>query len=238
MRPRLAFAAFPALVLVLLAGAALADQPGASASAGGSSAPPAAATAKPAAAPAKPAAAAPSVPKQVLKDPENKRGISPYMEAVVRGQRAFVARDIPGAVTAFQDAIKIDTEQALAFYRLGEAQLESGKPDEAEIAWNNALKKPGSEDQHAKVLFAIADLHERQKKWASAKEAWSAYAAYLQAHAKVIGYPAVSIERTKVIDRHVKDEIDYAAVKERIAKRQAEREAEAIENAKKDKLNR
>jgi hypothetical protein len=36
----------------------------------------------------------------------------------------------------------------------------------------------------------------------------------------------------------MKDEVDYGAVKERIAKRLAEKEKEAIENAKKDKLNR
>jgi hypothetical protein len=36
----------------------------------------------------------------------------------------------------------------------------------------------------------------------------------------------------------VKDEKDYTVVKERAAKRQAEREKEAEENAKKDKANK
>ena len=57
-------------------------------------------------------------------------------------------------------------------------------------------------------------------------------------YAKVKGFPATASERIKQADRRMKDEVDYGKVKERIAKRIAEKEAEAIENAKKDKLNR
>lgn len=177
-------------------------------------------------------------PREIPKDPENKRGISPYMEAIARGQANFVARDLAGAVAAFQDAIKLDTDRMLGFFRLGEAQLEAGKPEEAEIAWTTALGKKGSEDMNAKLLFVIADLRERQKKWKEAKDAWGAYTSFLQGHATVAGFPAVAIERQKVIDQRVKDEVEYGKVKERIAARQAEREAEALENAKKDKLNK
>src|SRR5690348_517040 len=77
--------------------------------------------------------------KEVRKDPEGKRGISPYAEAIAKGEVAYVARDIPGAITAFQDAIKLDTERMLGFFRLGEAQLEAGKPDEADSTWQTAL---------------------------------------------------------------------------------------------------
>lgn len=176
--------------------------------------------------------------KEVRKDPEGKRGISPYMELIAKGEASFVARDLPGAISAFQDAIKLDTEKMLGFYRLGEAQLESGKPEEAEIAWQSALNKKGTEDLNAKVLFLIADLRERQRKWQASKEAWGAYTAFLQGHPKALGYPATAIERQKQADRRMKDEVDYAVVKERIAKRQAEKEAEAIANAKKDTRNR
>lgn len=177
-------------------------------------------------------------PKEVRKDPEGKRGISPYMEAIAKGEAAYVARDLPGAITSFQDAIKLDTEKMLGFFRLGEAQLESNKPDEADSTWATALGKKGTDDLNAKLLFVIADLRERQHKWQATKDAWAAYSAFLQNHTKVAGYAATATERTKQADRRIKDEVDYAAVKDRIAKREVERTKEAEENAKKDKLNR
>jgi predicted Zn-dependent protease len=183
----------------------------------------------------KPAAAG---SKEIRRDPEGKRGISPYAEAIARGEGAYVARDLPGAITAFQDAIKLDTEKMLGFLRLGEAQLESGKPDEADSTWATALGKKGTDDLNAKLLFVIADLRERQHKWQAAKDAWASYSAFLQNHTKVVGYPATATERTKQADRRMKDEVDYGAVKDRIAKCELERTKEAEENAKKDKLNR
>lgn len=206
---------------------------------------PPAPSAQPAATAPKPAAsAAASAPapapggKEIRRDPANVKGISPYMEAVVRGQNAYVARDFAGAVTAFQDAIKTDPQQMLAFYLLGEAQLEAGKPEEAEAAWTTGLSKKGPEDLNAKLLFIMADLRERQKNWQAAKEAWAAYSAFCSSHPQAKGYPATAEERTKRIEQRVKDEKDYAAVKERIKKREEERSKEATENAKKDKLNK
>jgi tetratricopeptide (TPR) repeat protein len=191
-------------------------------------------------------AAAPKA-KEIRRDPENKRGISPYMELVVKGQAAFAARDLSGAVSTFQDAIKLKPEEMLAFYRLGEAEQESGKLDDADKAWEAALSKKCSQGCDAvntpdnvkgKVLFAIAGLRERQQKWQAAKDAWQAYAAFLEGNGKVHGYPATAADRIKMIDRRVQLEADYGKVKQRIAQRIAEKEKEAAENAKKDKLNK
>jgi len=185
--------------------------------------------------PPKPAA---SGVKEIRRDPEGKRGISPYAEAIAKGETAYVARDLPGAIVSFQDAIKLDTEKMLGFFRLGEAQLESNKPDDADSTWQTALGKKGADDLNAKLLFVIADLRERQHKWQAAKDAWAAYSTFLQNHTKVLGYPATATERTKQADRRIKDEVDGTTVKDRIAKRELERTKEAEENAKKDKLNR
>ncbi|APR83691.1 Hypothetical protein A7982_09040 [Minicystis rosea] len=184
------------------------------------------------------AGAEPPKGKDIKRDPENKKGISPYMELIVKGEAAFVARDIAGATATFQEAIKSDADQMLGFYRLGEAEIEQGKLDDAEKTFEAGLSKRGTDDLKAKLLFSIADLKERQKKWQGAKDAWASYAAFLQGNAKAKGYPATATERLKQADRRLKDEIDYGAVKERIAKRLAEKEKEAAENAKKDKLNR
>jgi hypothetical protein len=185
--------------------------------------------------------------KEIRRDPDNKRGISPYIELVVKGEASFVARDLPGAVSSFQDAIKLKPDEMLAFYRLGEAEQESGKLDDADKAWEAALSKrcsqgcepPSSPDNlKGKVLFAVAGLRERQQKWQAAKDAWQAYSAFLQGNPKVHGYPATAADRIKQIDRRVQLEADYGKVKERIARRIAEKEKEAAENAKKDKLNK
>jgi len=65
----------------------------------------------------------------------------------------------------------------------------------------------------------------------------AAYASFVQG-GKTKGYPNSASERQKQADRRMKDEKDYGAVKERIAKREAEKIKEAEENAKKDKLNK
>ena len=184
------------------------------------------------------ASADPQKGKEIRRDPDNKKGISPYMELVVKGQSTFIARDIPGAIATFQEAIKLDPEQMLAFYRLGEAEQEAGKLDDADKAWEAALSKKGPEDLKGKVLFVIAGLRERQQKWQAAKDAWQSYAAFLGGNPKVMGFPATAADRIKQIDRRVQLEADYGKVKERIAQRIAEKEKEAAENAKKDKLNK
>jgi hypothetical protein len=238
MRSRLAL--LFAAPLALAAAAALAQPPPAQpAPAQPAPAQPAPAQPAPSARPAPTAApAAPGDAKGPRRDPEGKAGISPYTEHVIKGQNAFVARDFPGAVTAFQDAIKTDPQNMLGFYLLGEAQLEGGKPEEAEAAWTTGLGKKGPDDLNAKILFSLADLKERTKNWQGAKDAWAAYSAYLTGHPQAKGFPATAEDRTKRIDQRMKDEKDYAAVKERIKKREEERTKQAAENAKKDKLNK
>lgn len=196
--------------------------------------------------PSKPAAPAPAAPKKdeakapagPRKDPAGITGISPYMEAVKKGEDAYVARDFKGAIAAFQEAIKLDTQSALAYYRMGEAQLADGNLTEAEAQWQNAMNRSGTADLKAKVYFVLADLKERQGKWQEAKDAWTAYQSFLQGNPKALGYPATAIERIKQIDRRVKDEKDYGEVRERIKRREQEKIKEAEDAAKKDTKNK
>jgi tetratricopeptide (TPR) repeat protein len=185
--------------------------------------------------------------KEILHDPENRKGISAYMETVNKGEASFVGRDLPGAVAAFQDAIRMKPDEMLAFYRLGEAEQDAGKLEDAEKAWEAALSKKCTQgcDTHntqdnlrAKVLFVLAGVRERQGRWIPAKEAWQAYNAFLQGNSKVLGFPATAADRIKVIDRRMQLEVDYGKVKERIAARVLEKEKEAADNAKKDRLNK
>lgn len=170
-------------------------------------------------------------------DPEGKKGVSPYTDAITKGDAALVARDLPGAIDAYQAAVKLDAAKALAFYRLAEAFRESGKLDDAEQALTTAAGKRGDERLLAKVQFQVADLRERQKRFDGVKEQWDKYAT-LAGEPKAQAYPATAKARLEALATRDKLEKDYAAVKERVKKRQEEREKEARDNAMKDKKNK
>jgi tetratricopeptide (TPR) repeat protein len=176
--------------------------------------------------------------REIRRDPEGRRGISPYMELIVKGQAAFVGHDPVGAAAAFEEAIKLDPEKALGYFYLSQVQVDGGKLEEADKSLSLALAKHGPDDIHAKVLFNIATLRERQRQWQPAKEAWNAYLAFCQGSSHPRCFPGSATERIRQIDRRVQLEADYGKVRERIAKRIAEKEAEAAENAKKDRFNR
>lgn len=180
----------------------------------------------------KPAAGAP----KVKRDPDGKKGISPYMEALQRGDAALVARDLAGAVSAYQDAVKLDATKMLAFARLAEALRESGKLDDAGSTLETALGKQGDDSLKAHVMFLLADLRERQKSYDAAKDLWTKYASFVEG--KGFGYAASAKDRLAKIEEHAKLEKQYGEVRERIKKRQEEREKEARENAMKDTKNK
>jgi tetratricopeptide (TPR) repeat protein len=169
-------------------------------------------------APAPADSAKPAPPSVPLKfDPKGK---SPYAVKVMKGHAAYVARDFQGAIAAYKDAIKDDANDPSAHYFLGEAQLAAGNIAEADASFAAGLRVVGAkDDMHAKLLFVIADLRERQGKWPDAKKAWEEYAQFLSAHPNVKGYAATATERAKVIDTRVDLETKYAPVKQRIEQR-------------------
>jgi tetratricopeptide (TPR) repeat protein len=152
-----------------------------------------------------------------LLDPKAK---GPYSAKVMKGHAAYAARDFPGAIAAYKDAIKDDEKDAYAQYFLGEAQLAAGNVAEADASFAAGLRlSTGKDDLNAKLLFVIADLRERQGKWPDAKKAWDEYAQFLGSHPNARGYVATATERNKVIDTHIDLETKYAAVKQRIEQR-------------------
>lgn len=156
----------------------------------------------------------------VRRDPQGITGISPYMETVNKGNAAYVGKDFAAAADAYRDAIGKEPKKPLAHYLLGEALLASGKLDEADQTWQNALHAAGNDNGlQAKVLFVIADLRERQGKWDEAATAWKDYATFVGAHPDANGYAATATERQKVIDTHKDLAVKYGKVKERIQQR-------------------
>lgn len=185
-------------------------------------------------APPQPAAAAAA--SGVKKDPKGIKGISPFWEAIKRGDDAFAARDIDGAKAQYQEAIKAEPQNAWGHYRLGEAELTKGNLAEAEAEWQSALRfASGTPTLKAKALFVLADLKERQRQFEPAKTNWNAYADHAKAAPTAKTFPETPVERTKRIADWAKMEADYGPVKERIKQRLAEAEKKAAEDAQSPK---
>lgn len=186
---------------------------------------------KPAAAPASPAAAAAPASKSdapaagvgadgVRRDPKGIKGISPYVELINKGDRAYVSRDFDGALAAYRAAIQSEPQNPVGHYRAGAAQLAKGDQKEAEAAWVAGLRFAGQDGTvKAKLQFALADLRERQKNSDEAIARWKDYSKTAEDYKEATTYPATATERVSRNEAWKKNAADSAAVKERIAKR-------------------
>jgi len=156
----------------------------------------------------------------VRRDPKGVKGISPYMEQIVRGDRAYVARDFDGAILNYREAIKLEPEKALGHYRVASAQLAKGDQKEAEAALVNGLRFVAKDGTlKAKLIFALADLRERQKNNDEAIGRWKEYAKNAEDEKEAITYPATSTERVARNEAWKKNVTESEEVKVRIAKR-------------------
>jgi tetratricopeptide (TPR) repeat protein len=160
-------------------------------------------------------------------DPENITAISQYMDAIAKGAEKYKKADYPAAVDLFKKAIPLAPKNPLAHLLLGETYLATNNLPEAEAAFLAAQEASTTLDAknqmlRSHVLFAVADVYEREKKWPEAKTAWQAY----NDHAGKLGpdagaYPATGAARKDVVDKVVEREKVYAAVRERIAAEKA-----------------
>jgi hypothetical protein len=160
---------------------------------------------------APPAATASSVPSVkatstsdgARRDPKGKKGMSPFAEAIRRGDNAAVARDYAKAKQAYQDAVSLEPKRALGHYRIGQVAVLAGNLEEAETAYNDALRVADNEPNlHATLLFVLADVKERQQQRDAALKAWLAYSDYLKSEPRAKGYPATAEERKKRLLRY------------------------------------
>ena len=151
-------------------------------------------------------------------DSNNRTHISEFMETIALGNTKYISRDFPAAIETYRKAIALQPTQALGHYLLGEAQLATGNVTEAEASFvaadNVADRNPGVK---VKVLFCLADVKERQKKWDDAKAAWQRYNDYAQAHSDAGAMPASATARLQAIDEALKQDKVYEAVRARIA---------------------
>lgn len=155
----------------------------------------------------------------VRRDPQGVKGISPFWESLKKGDAAFAARDFDAAIAAYKEAITKEPQNALGFYRLGEAQLAKGDQQEAEAAWVSALRFANDPPLKAKVMHVLADLRERQKAYDDATDRWNAYEKYGTEQSQAKAYPATPVDRKKRITEWKRLVEEGAQVKARIEKR-------------------
>jgi tetratricopeptide (TPR) repeat protein len=141
-----------------------------------------------------------------------------FREACVEGNTKYAARDFAGAVESYRKAIEIEPKNPLGHYFLGEAQLAAGNLQEAEAAWTRAQLVATDKDAPtaARVLFCLADLKERQKKWPEAKAAWQAYIDFATKSPDAGAFATSGQSRVQVIDAMMKLAQSYDVVKKRI----------------------
>ena len=202
--------------------------------------PPSAAPSSTAPSAAKPASTAPSAGAPAKappaegprRDPKGIKGISPFWDAVKKGDDAVAAHDLEGARAAYQEAIKLEPHNGMGQYRMGEIELATGHPKEAESEWDAALRFSGDNVAlKAKVLFVLADAKERRRSFEEEKNGWNAYEAHIHASPTAKAFPESAADRKKRIDEWKQLETDYGAVKERIKKRLQEAEKNAAASA-------
>jgi tetratricopeptide (TPR) repeat protein len=169
-------------------------------------------------------AAAPALAEGGKKKPaavadDSTGGGAKYREACKDGNTKYAARDFVAAIAAYQKAIEIDPNNALGHYFLGEAQLAAGNLIEAEAAWNRASLAASDKEPalRARVLFVLADLKERQKKWDEARAAWQVYLDWAAKYPNAGAFPGSGQSRQQAIDSMKKQDAAYAVVRQRIA---------------------
>jgi tetratricopeptide (TPR) repeat protein len=158
-------------------------------------------------------------PDQPAKPKAGASASAGYANLCSQGNAKYASRDFPGAIEVYRKAIELSPHQGLGHYLLGEAQLAAGNLPEAEASWTRASLEAGEKDPalQARVLFCLADLKERQKKWEDAKAAWQTYLDWAKHYQKAGAFPASATSRQQVMDNLIKQDKVDEVVRQRIA---------------------
>ena len=170
---------------------------------------------------APPEASKPNAPqKTIRRDPAGKTGISPTWEAIKRGDDAYVAHNVDGAIKEYQAAIEAKPQNPVAHYRLACALIAKGDFKQAQESLDSALGFAQTDPQTAaKVLFVAADLKEREHDYPAALTAWKAYSAFAKANPGAKAFPASGESREVKVAAIIKLNEQSAKVKQRIEER-------------------
>ncbi len=168
----------------------------------------------------------------------------PFLLELREGDSAFLARDYESAAKHYAAAITERPREAVAHFRLGETLRAQGKFDEALEALGNAARFAKRLELKARAVFVMADTYERATRLPRANDEWGVYLTIAEEHASKVGsnpnvsaddpiHPETAKERMKQIKAAIERYEAYAAVKERIEKRERELDEKAKGPAKK-----
>jgi len=181
--------------------------------------------------PAAPSSAAVQLGAGPRRDPAGVRGISPFAEAILRGDRLYQARDFDGALREYQSGLTVAPSQPVGHLRIAEVLLQKGQFAEAEGALAAAARfANGDSGIRARVAFLSALSREGRAPPERAVEAWQAYEKLAQengpgsvgasdaqkADAPVKLYGTTATTRKQAYVDRKKLEADYAEVRARI----------------------
>lgn len=151
-------------------------------------------------------------------DPANVTAISQSLDTLVRGNARYAEKDYMGAIDLYRRGIALNPKNPLGPYLLGEAQLATGNLAEAEAAFKQAEELTDSRNQvlRSRVLFAVADVYEREKKWIEAEAAWRGYREHMGKVPDGGAYPTTSQARIDAIVKMRELTASYESVRARI----------------------
>ena len=175
-------------------------------------------------------ATVPASQKNLRRDPEGVRGLSPFWEEVQKGDAAFIARDWVAAQTFYKAAIKKSPHNPQGHLRMAEFSLNQGELDEAQTFATAALRF-SAEDLRAKAdaSFLISEIREAQNQMQEALVSWRSYKSLglqLPPNPQTQGkgpqpvrvYLPTADARIAAIETVQKMDAEYAAVRQRIQK--------------------
>lgn len=156
----------------------------------------------------------------VRRDPAGRTGISPAWEAIKRGDEAYVAHDIEGAIHEYQAAIEAHPQNPVGHYRLACVLIAKREYKPAQESLDTALRFSKSDPTTAgKTLFVMADLKERQQDYPAALAAWKAYSIFAATHKDAKTFPSSAESRLSRLAAYVKLTEQSEQVRQRIAER-------------------
>ena len=177
-------------------------------------------------------AARPTSPSEVPKDPENRRGISPFWEKIVQGDTAAIAHDYSTALSYYQAALTFDPKNPVGHLRMAEVSLKQQQLEKTKEYLDAAFRfSEGELRLRAQVLFLTARYYEQKNTPDEAILAWARYKALsIQAQdiekttpkesippaAKI--YVLTADRRTTTLETSKERALAYESVKERIQK--------------------
>lgn len=146
----------------------------------------------------------------------------PGMQALARGNAAYVARDWAAAMTAFREAQGHAEQRVQAMLGVAHCMAQQGNADGALAAFREAAAASAQQNvvasDRVRALQSVAIQLEAMGRWSDALAAWQEWVTFAEAHATVAN-PAIGRARVQAIQARDERERAESQVRARIEER-------------------